>query len=184
MRPHQLILLSAIATAPLSAQSVMRPDLVVTVTVVTHGRSAADATQLNAERVIALLGALRRQALPDSAILTSGHRVAREDEWDGESRAPRDTLLVTEYAARNTVRITLRDLSRLGALMDTALAIGATEVTAIEVALPPELEARRRAIARAVATARESAEALLAARQGTVGTLLEVGLLVRMLRCR
>lgn len=48
MRPHQLILLSAIAAAPLTAQSVMRPELVVTVTVVTHGRNAADATQLHA----------------------------------------------------------------------------------------------------------------------------------------
>jgi uncharacterized protein YggE len=168
-------------TAPVN----MRPGLVVTVAVVTHGRTAGEASQRNAERMIPLLAALRRQPLPDGALLAGGQAVAREDEWlsDGTGRAPRDAVVHTEYAARHVVRITLADLSALGALLDTALAAGATEVTRVELAAPTDLESRRQALGTAVAAARERAESVVGGNR-LLGRVVEVGLLVRLLSCR
>lgn len=198
-RPLSLVaLLSALAAAPapshasqdelresvreLTAPLSVRPALVITVAVVTHGRTAGEASQLNADRMVLLLAALRRQRLPEGALVTSGHAIAREDEWDGTGRAARDDVIHTAYSARDAVRITVTDLASLGALLDTALAAGATEVTRVQLATSV-LEERRHALSTAVAAARGRAESL-AGPNRMLGRVLEIGLLVRLLSCR
>jgi uncharacterized protein YggE len=166
-------------TAPVS----LRPGLVVTLSVVTHGRTAGEAAQLNADRMIPLLAALRRQSLPEGALATTGNAIAREDEWDGTGRATRDAVIQTEYAARNVIRVTLKDPGALGALLDTALAAGATEVTRVELAAASVIEERRHAFDSAIAAVRARSESLAGSNRW-LGRAVEIGLLVRLLSCR
>lgn len=204
MRPHALPLLVlflvpyvasaetqrdpvASASAALDALDEMtrvRPGVVVTLTVVTHGRSAAEASERNAIRMVGLLTALRRQPGGASTVIPTGQVVTREDEWDGDGRAPRDSLIATEYAARHGVRVTLHDLASLGPMLDTALASGATGISGIALAPPAGLSERRRGAELALRTARDDLVATVAPSEGRLRRLLELGLIVRALSCR
>jgi uncharacterized protein len=141
----------------------------VTIAVETRGRTAALAGRANTERMSLVLAALRRQSLPDSSIATAGYSVSLEDDYrDPPSRSPR------EYVARNAVEVKVATLTALGAIVDTALAAGATEVANIIWRSSRETEARQRAIALAVTSARMEAEAAAAAAGRTLGRVIEI----------
>lgn len=167
-----------------SAAGRLRPGVVVTLTVVTHGRTADEAAERNATRMVRLLAALRRQAAAGAAVVPTGLVMAREGEWDGAGRAPRDSLLVTEFAARHGVRVTLHDLTALGALVDTSLAAGATGVAGIALAAPDDLALQLRAAEVALRSARDEMADRVAPAEGRLRRLFELGLMVRALSCR
>jgi uncharacterized protein YggE len=167
-----------------AAATRLRPAVVITLSVTSHAGTAEEAAQRSSLRMIGLLTALRRQGLRGDAILPSGQVVAREGEWDGTGRAPHDDVLLTEFAARHRVRVVLTDLDQLGALVDTALANGATGVHGIAMATPADLPAQREALTEALHAVREDAIALLAPREGRLQRLLQLGVLVRALSCR
>ncbi len=168
----------------IAAATRVRPGVVVTLTVVTHGRSAAEASDRNAIRMAGLLAALRRQSGTAATVVPTGQVVTREDEWDGEGRAPRDSLIATEYAARHGVRVAIHDLAALGPMLDTALVAGATSVTGIALAPPAGFADRRQAAELALRATRDDLLAVVAPPEGRLRRLLEFGLMLRALSCR
>lgn len=65
----------------------LRPDgASITIAVVTSDSTAGGASEKNAARMQPLLAALRRQSLPDSAIVTTGFSVDREDDYSAYVR--------------------------------------------------------------------------------------------------
>lgn len=154
----------------------LRPDgASITIAVVTSDSTAGGAGEKNAARMQPLLAALRRQSLPDSAIVTTGFSVDREDDYSayvrgdesGDAKAPR-------YAARNAVRVTLTRLDALGALIDSALTAGATEISSVVLTSSNSAEARRSAIGIAVKAARSDAAAAAAVAGGSLGQIVEI----------
>lgn len=137
--------------------------------VVTRGSTAAQAGRANADRLTAVLAALRRQSVPDSAISTAGYSVSQEEDYGETSRrGPK------EFVARNQVGVRLANLPLLGALIDTALAAGATEVAGIVFRSSRESEARTRAIDLAVQKARAEAEAAASSARRSLGGVIEI----------
>lgn len=193
MRLAALVLCSALALPPLGAQSApqpprpevtavgsgevkVRPDLVhVSFTVVTRGASAAEAGKLNMTQMGPLLDALRRQAIPDSALSTIGYSVARDtdEEWTPTGRRTRPENEV-RYTARNAVSVTVGDIDRIGGLIDTALAAGASAVENIGWASSAANAHRLTALGLAVTAARAEAEAMAKAAGGSLGALIEI----------
>lgn len=154
----------------------LKPDrATLTVAVVTRATSAAEAGRLNVNRIRPVIAALKRQRLPDSAIVSTGYTVSIERESIGRPPAPAEAPQT--YVARNAIRVSLWDLETLGQLVDTALAAGASEIANISFASSQAVDARQRAIAAAVRSARADAEAAAAAAGGTLGALIEVSLL-------
>jgi uncharacterized protein YggE len=151
----------------------LKPDrATVMISVVTTGASAAEAGRLNAARVNRLVAALRRQGLPDTALVTGGYSVEIDRPEYGD--APRPAGLPTKYRARNTIRVSLVNLEALGGLVDSALVSGASEIDGITFASSQAAQARTRAIAMAVNAARADAEAAAAAAGGTLGRLIQL----------
>jgi uncharacterized protein YggE len=190
MRPLALLLLACIAesgsaqvtTAPTPAPAQiyasgsgtvrLRPDRVtITIGVITRATSAADAASANAERMTPLLAALRRAGIPDSAIATSGFSVGLDQRFYGNTTP--DEAERT-YVASNTVLIALTNVDAVGALLDTALASGATQIGGIQYFSSREAEGRREATAIAVREARLMAEAAATAAGGSLGALREL----------
>jgi uncharacterized protein YggE len=152
-----------------TASVTLEPDhAVVQFGVVTRAATAAQAGARNAEQVHAVLAALADQSIADEDLETSGYGVRAE--WDRE-RGARD---LSSYVAQNTVRVTVRDLDRVGAVIDAAMGAGANEVSALRFGSRDADEARRRALADAVGAARLDAEVIAAAAGGRLGALLEV----------
>jgi hypothetical protein len=115
-----------------------------------------------AQRVRAALGALgfRAESLP-----TIGYTV--RPEYDRDRNRP------IGYSAQSRIQVRVHDLGRVGRVIDAALGAGANVVSGLSFESTRSDRARLDALARAVAAAREEAEAIARAAGGRLGALLE-----------
>lgn len=138
------------------------------VAIETRAARAADAGAENARRARAVIDAIRKLRVPPDRITTEGYSV--QPDWRYEERSQK----LIGYVARNTVRIELEDIDKSGPVIDAALGGGANNIHAMNFWSSRQDEARRNALAAAVAKARADAEVIARAAGGTLGTLLEV----------
>jgi uncharacterized protein YggE len=134
----------------------------------TRAATAAKAGADNAKRQKAVIDSLRKQGLGEGQISTTGYSVAPEMRYDGKQPQ------VVGYVARNTVRAEVSKIDQVGTLIDAALGAGANVVSSLRFYSSKADEARKTALADAVAKARSDAEAMAKAAGGTLGTLLEL----------
>jgi uncharacterized protein YggE len=176
-----VITLSSIAVAPALAQTMpvapaMIPDgtlLDITATgkttrvpdlatiragVVTQAPTAAAALSDNANRMSAVLSALKRAGIQPRDIATAN--VSLQPQYRYEDNKP---PVITGYQATNTVSIRFRDIAKSGAILDALVAQGANQIDGPNLSLDqPDAaldEARVDAVKRAQARAQLYAKA-------------------------
>ena len=176
-----VITLSSIAVAPALAQTMpvapaMIPDgtlLDITATgkttrvpdlatiragVVTQAATAAAALSDNANRMSAVLSALKRAGIQPRDIATAN--VSLQPQYRYEDNKP---PVITGYQATNTVSIRFRDIAKSGAILDALVAQGANQIDGPNLSLDqPDAaldEARVDAVKRAQARAELYAKA-------------------------
>lgn len=193
---RRLMLVSMlVGAAPLAAQQPTQPsgwrgpDIVTSATgearvtpdraqifvgVQTRAATAAQAGAENATRTRAVIDAVRARNIPAEQIATSEYTLQPEYDHREQPREGPQTPRIIGYFANNTVRIEVRRLDQVGAIIDAALAAGANIVNTIQFFASNVDVARRTALADAVARARGDAEALAKAAGGTLGGLLEL----------
>lgn len=107
-------------------------------------RQALDASSAGMRR---LMDALKREAVADADIRTSNFNIS---PWY-DRPTPNQPRRVAGYQASNQVTVRIRDISRLGAILDSVVGAGANRVNRVRfgVANPQPLmdEARRKAVA-------------------------------------
>ena len=136
------------------------PDVATISTgVVTRGADSNAAMRENADQMAKVLAALKGAGIPERDIRTTGVNLNPQYQY-AENQPPK----ITGYEARNTVSVKVRDLGKLGKIMDTLVAEGANELNgpSFEVDKPDEAydEARRAALEKAQARAEMYAKAL------------------------
>jgi uncharacterized protein YggE len=136
----------------------------------TRSATAATAAAENARRQRAILDTLRAVGLSADLLSTINYSVTPEMQYDRPAGTPR----VTGYTVNNTVRAEIRRLDDVARVIDAALAKGANQISSLEFYSSNADEARRSALAMAVAKARGDADAIARAAGGTLGALLEV----------
>ena len=145
------------------------PDLATLALGVETTGAALDATQReNAERSAALRARLLALGLPPGDIQTASYQVGQDYGREGPSG----------YRVSNNVRVTVRAIDRVGAILDAAIAAGANRVYQIGFGLTDEAEAQRRAREAAMRDARDKAghyAALAGLRLGAVLAITEAG---------
>lgn len=137
----------------------------------TEAKSAADAADANAERMQAVLAAVRSAVGTDGSIGTSGYGLTPVYNRP----EPGAAQTITAYRVQNHVEVTLTDVDRVGAVLDAAVRAGANRVAELSFFASDPAPARLEAIRDATARARREAEVLAAALGGTLGEPLEVG---------
>ena len=147
-------------TVSASGSVTAEPDIVSVQTgVVTEGQTARDALTANNQAVAKLIAALGGAGIAKADMRTTGFRVEPRYNNGRDGKAPN----VVGYLVVNDVRITVRDLKRLGDILDLAVTSGANQAGGIdfEVSRQDALkdEARRQAMAAAVRKATLYAEA-------------------------
>ena len=156
----------------------MAPDrATVMVSVETRAPSAAAAASANSARMKSVLEALRAAGLAAADVTTSGYSVGQDPRSFRVAPAPPVpgiAALPVEFLARNTVRAVVRRIDDVGKVIDAALAGGATSVASVQMMAPNTDEARRSALAQAVAQAQRDAETLARAAGGTLGRLISM----------
>lgn len=107
------------------------PDIAsITLGVSIQAPTAAEAMQANRTRMNATVQALKARGIADRDIQTSNLNL--EAQYVYEQNTPRR---LTGYQASNLVTITVRDLARLGGVVDAVVAAGANEINGISFGL-------------------------------------------------
>ena len=145
-----------------SAQAESRrvPDVATVSTgVVTRAADANAAMRANAEQMDKVMTAIRAAGIAERDTQTTGVNLNPDYRYE-ENKAP----IITGYQASNTVSIKVRDLSKLGKVLDALVASGANQVNGpnFEIDQPEAAydEARQAALKKAQARAEMYAKSL------------------------
>jgi uncharacterized protein len=152
-----------------SGQVARTPDLArVTVGVEAAAATAGEAQAAASARIRAVLAALREAGVEDRDVASA--RISLEPAYDYSGPAPR----MTGYGAHQSLAVRVRQLDELGAIIDRAIAAGATVVhdVTLDVAEPAVALAEARDLA--MADARTKAGALARAAGVTLGKAVSI----------
>lgn len=136
------------------------PDRVyIDIGVRTQARKSEDAAAQNAQRLSAVIAALKRTAGSTAQLTTTEYSISPDYNY------PRDggTPTIVGYTASNVVRVRLDDLGRVGRVIDAATQAGSNNIQDIRFALRDEQAPRSEALREAALNARQDAEALAGA---------------------
>jgi uncharacterized protein YggE len=165
-------------TITMSGKGVVKsaPDKVtVSAGVETQGPSAKDALANNTAAMTKVVDALKSEGIDPKDIQTTDFSVSPRYEDRDDDRKP---TRIVGYNVNNSVYVTMRDTSKIGAVLDQLVHAGSNSIGGVyfSVDKPEELEkkARKLAIADAIAKAKLYAEAT-GAELGAVQTISEQG---------
>jgi uncharacterized protein YggE len=144
----------------------------VTSGVTSEGKSAREAVDANSKAMGALIDALKKAGIQAADLQTSGFsvqpRYAQPKQGSGE--APH----IDGYEVRNQVTVRVRDLTKLGAVLDTAVATGSNQIDGIAFGLADPAPVLDKAREAAVADARRKAELTAKAAGVKLGRILTI----------
>ncbi|KGJ06451.1 hypothetical protein SAMN04487972_101103 [Paracoccus halophilus] len=167
MKAHDFARLTVNGLGEASAQ----PDMAtITVGVSTRAATAAEAMSQNAEQQNAVIEVLKAEGIEARDIRTTSLDLSPVLDYSQDGQPPK----LTGYNARNNVTVRLRDLPKLGALLDSLVTSGANEIGGIAFSREDMTEAEDRARAAAVANARHRAEIMAEAAGMKLGPLLRL----------
>jgi uncharacterized protein YggE len=147
-----------------------QPDTaVLTISVVTQARAALDAQQQNANKSDAVVRALKSAVGSGAEIKTSGYSLQPQRVYK-ENQPPS----IVGYEARNSVTVTLADLTKVGTVIDAASQAGANDVAGISFTLRKDRPARDQALSEATREALSKAQVIASALGGRVVRIIEV----------
>lgn len=151
-------------------KSTARPDMAaVTLGVTTEAPTAQAAFQANAQRMSALIAALRRAGVAERDIQTANISINPQYVYE-ERQPPR----LTGYQATNTVNAKVRNLDRLGATLDAAVNAGGNTLQGVAFSHQNpdvQMDAARRD---AMEEARRRAELYARAARLSVGRIISI----------
>lgn len=135
----------------------------------TRAKTAAAAGSENARIQAAVLDTLRRLGILPAQLRTQGISIQPEYEYPRDGGRP----TVVGYQARNSVQAEIREITRVGPVIDAGLARGATSVGALRFFASSTEQAEREALRKAMQRARAAADAVAEAAGGRIIGLLE-----------
>jgi uncharacterized protein YggE len=155
-----------------SGEAFLAPDIAyIYIGVHTEAPNAADAVADNNSQTEELIQALIDFGIESNDIRTTSFSIWPMDQFDPTTGRPTGEK---SYAVDNTVYVTVRDLARLGDLLDAAVQAGANTVNSVQFDVADKDEALQEARAEAVEDARAQAEALAQAADLSLGEVRSI----------
>ncbi len=149
----------------------LAPDIVyVNLGVHTEDPSAASAVASNNAQTAKVIEALKGLGIAEKDIRTSNFSI-----WPSQNYSPDGTPLDTKYVVDNQVFVTVRDLAKLGDMLDSVIAAGVNTVNSVQFDLADKSEAMKQARAEAVKDAQQQAKDLAAAAGLDLGEVYSIG---------
>ncbi|MGP8319439.1 MAG: SIMPL domain-containing protein [Methanosarcinaceae archaeon] len=128
-------------------------EAVLRLAVLTQAEDAKNASDENVKKMDAVLVALDGIGISEDDAVTSGYRVWPQYNWRDDDRQ------LTGFQVRNSLTITVRDIEKIGDVIDVALQAGVNEINDVTFTVSDEqqTELRDEAIANAVKKAKADA---------------------------
>lgn len=134
----------------------LKPDIVyINIGVNTQRPNAAEAVEINKEQTSKVIAAIKDFGVAEKDIRTTNFSI-----WSNPQYDPMGQITSTNYSVDNTVNVTVRDLDKLGDLLDAAVQAGANNIYSIQFDVEDKTEATKEARAQAVEDAKTEAKEL------------------------
>lgn len=157
-------------TASATGEVKVAPDrATILFSVETRGATAAEASSANAEKQQAVIAALRGAGLAAADVKTVAYTIEPEMQYEEATRRSR----VVGYVARNTVSAEVKELERMGRVIDAAVRAGSNGVSSLDFWTTRREALRLEAIQNAMGRACREAQAMATAAGGSLGPLLQ-----------
>lgn len=174
---------AAVACASLSARAAEKlvtvigeatvavaPDTaMIRIGVSSQGKTAREAGEANAKQMIAVLAAIKDNGIAERDIQTS--RLSLQPQYDPNKGG---TARLTGFQATNQVTVRIRDIDKLPAVLDRAIAAGANEMSGIEFVVSEQSKLLDQARDDAIANARRKAELYAKAAGAKLGRIVSI----------
>jgi uncharacterized protein YggE len=146
------------------------PDAaVIRLGVSSQDKTAREASESNAKQMVAVLAAIKDSGIADRDIQTS--RLSLQPQYDSNKSG---TARLTGFQASNQVTVKIRDIDRLPALLDRAIAAGANEMSGIEFVVSEQSKLLDHARDDAIADAHRKAELYAKAAGARLGHVVAI----------
>jgi uncharacterized protein YggE len=155
-----------------SGEALLAPDIAyIYIGVHTENPAAAEAVAENTTRTEELMQALRDFGIDPKDLRTTNFSIYPMDRFDPSTGMPSGEKV---YAVDNTVYVTVRDLAKLGDLLDTAVQAGANNINSVQFDVAEKDEALKQARAEAVKDAESQAQSLAQAAGLSLGEIQSI----------
>jgi uncharacterized protein YggE len=151
-----------------------RPDMAtIVVGVVQQGGTAGEALLANSQAMNQILASLRSMKIDETDIQTSNFQIVPRYDYGQNNQGPPK---ITGYEVSNQVAVTVRELPKLGGLLDDIVRVGSNQISSISFSFANPEQYEDEARVRAVADARHKAGVYAAAsgiQLGAIQTISE-----------
>lgn len=146
-----------------------KPDLAITtVSVATEAKTVAQAMSENTVKMNAVIAAVKNQGVEDKDLKTVNFNISPRYEWENPncnySYCPSGKRILAGYDINQSLEVKIRDLAKIGGIIEGATGAGANEVGGLQFTIDNEdllkEEARNNAIEEAKNKAKNLAEKL------------------------
>lgn len=155
-------------------ESALAPDLaIVSLGVMREAETAREAMTGNNEAMTAVIASLKEAGIEARDIQTSGLQINPRYDYKNHPDGRQESRLVA-YQVTNMVTVRVRDLGKLGEIIDKSVTLGANQGGGISFTNEDPKAARTEARKRAVEEAHEKAETLASAAGVPLGDVIEI----------
>ena len=170
MSAHAAEKLDKLVTVTGEATVAVAPDAaVIRIGVTSQGKTAREASEANAKQMTAVLAAIKESGIADRDIQTSS--LSLQPQYDPNKSG---TARLIGFQVNNQVTIKIRDIGKLPAVLDRAIAAGANEMSGIEFVVSEQSKLLDQARDEAIADARRKAELYANAAGVKVGRVVAI----------
>jgi len=149
----------------------MAPDTAsVTLGVTVVDKTLKEAQAASASQMQAIIAELKANGVAEKDIQTSNFSVNVNQSYDSNGTPG----AITGYTVSNQVNVTVRDLTKLGALLDKVVSKGANSIFGINFYVADQTAAAKQARLLAVQDATQHAKELAEAAGGSVGNIISI----------
>jgi uncharacterized protein YggE len=151
------------------------PDLaIINSGVVSEGKTAREALDANTAAMAKLIAAIKAAGVEDKDVATSGFSVAPRYVYSQRNDGTQEPPRITGYEVRNTVTVKVRDLTKLGGILDKAVTEGSNQIDSLSFDIADKKKLYEEARKGALADARAKAELYAGAAGVKLGRLREL----------
>jgi uncharacterized protein len=150
-----------------------KPDMAtIMVGVVQQGGTAGEALNANTQAMNQVMATLRAMKIAETDIQTSNFQIAPRYDYGTNNQGPPK---ITGYEVSNQVTVAVRDLPKLGGLLDDIVRVGSNQISSVAFSLANPEQYEDEARVRAVADARHKAGVFAAASGVQLGAIQTIG---------
>jgi uncharacterized protein YggE len=152
-----------------AAISVAPDTALIRIGVTSHGKTAREASDVNAKQMTAVMAAIKNNGIAERDIQTS--RLSLQPQYDSSKAGPARLL---GFQVTNQLTVNIHDIERLPTILDNAIAAGANEMSGIEFEVSGQSKLLDQVRDEAISDARRKAELYAKAAGAKLGRVVAI----------